>query len=453
MRGFRSTLILLVVFLGLLAYIYFVESKRTPGGEVETKPKLFTVEADKITELSVKLASGEQSILKKADGKWTFVQPAPVPVDEPSVTSIASSLATAEIQRVVDEAPANLAQYGLAQPKVELGFKTESGESRQLLIGEKTATGGDLYVKLPGEKRVLLIPGYLESTFNKTPFDLRDKTILKFERDKVDAIEVDAEGTTSDLRFEKSGETWRITRPVVARADTASVESIVGRLQSAQMKALLGQDPAKQKEYGLDKPAVTVTLGAGTGRHQLFFGKEGPDSTVYAREATKPDLFTVDKFLLDDIKKPVNDFRDKDVFKFRSFNAERIELARASETTAYEKGKAEGATEEKWRQVVPAKKEIDTGKLDTVLSRFSNLRVKNFPDAKTKVRFDAPTLTVSVRFDSGKQERVIFARSGNNVYASREGDPGPVEIEATEFNDAIKALDELLAAPPPKPSS
>ena len=40
-------------------------------------------------------------------------------------------------------------------------------------------------------------PAYLESTFNKTTFDLRDKTILTFERDKVDAVEIVAADRTS----------------------------------------------------------------------------------------------------------------------------------------------------------------------------------------------------------------------------------------------------------------
>ena len=38
---------------------------------------------------------------------------------------------------------------------------------------------------------------FLETTFDKGTFDLRDKTILTFERDKVDALEI----VTKDQRL------------------------------------------------------------------------------------------------------------------------------------------------------------------------------------------------------------------------------------------------------------
>ncbi|MBI1876195.1 MAG: DUF4340 domain-containing protein [Acidobacteria bacterium] len=450
MRGFRSTLILLVIFLGLLAYIYFYESKRPAGGAPETKAKVFTVESDKIAELSVKAASGERSELKKSGGKWTLVKPEPTGVDESELSSITSSLANLEIQRVLEDNPTDLKQYGLAEARLEVGYKTESGDAKRLLIGDKTATGGDLYAKLPDERRVFLISGFLDGTFNKTPFNLRDKSILKFEREKVDALEIDAaDPNGSHMRFgKKAGEDWTMARPVAARADVPAVEGVIGRLQSAQMKSIAASEAAKPSEYGLDKPALTVTIGAASARHQLTIGKEAPESAVYAREASRPMVFTVDKSIVDDIKKPVVDFRDKDLFKFRSFNAERLELTRAKDTWVFEKSKGAGG-EEKWKQVAPAPKDVDTAKMDTLLMKLSNLRAKSFPDAKVKTGLDSPVLTVKARFD-GKEERVMFGRSGDNVYASRGGDPGAAQIEASDFTDSNKALDDLNAAPAPE---
>lgn len=450
MRGFRSTLILLAIFLGLLGYIYFYESKRPAGDTPETKAKVFTVESDKINELSVKAASGERTELKKTGGKWSLVQPEQTGVDESEISSITSGLSNLEIQRVVEENPADLKQYGLAEARVEVGYKTETGDTRRVLIGDKTATGGDLYAKLPNEKKVFLIAGYLDGTFNKTPFNLRDKGVLTFEREKVDALEIDASDPNgSHMRFEKkAGEDWNMTRPVAARADVPAVEGVIGRLQSAQMKSIVAPDAAKPSEYGLDKPALTVTIGAASARHQLLIGKEAPESAVFAREASRSMVFTVDKSIVDDIKKPVADFRDKDLFKFRSFNAERLELTRGKDTWVFEKSKGAGG-EEKWKQLSPAAKDLDTSKMDTLLMKLSNLRAKSFPEPKVKTGIESPALTVKARFD-GKEERVVFGRSGDNVYAARGGDPGAAQIETTDFDDAGKALDDLNAAPAPE---
>ena len=61
MRGVKSFIALLVIALGLGAYLYFVESKRTPGDDAPEKEKVFTVEADKIDEVTIKAESGDRT--------------------------------------------------------------------------------------------------------------------------------------------------------------------------------------------------------------------------------------------------------------------------------------------------------------------------------------------------------------------------------------------------------
>src|SRR3989304_4524520 len=118
--------------------------------------------------------------------------------------------------------PAKLEQYGLAPPKIDVAFKV-AGETeyRHLLIGDTTATGGDVFAKLGNEKKVFLIPAYQEMTFNKGLIDLRDKTFLVFDHDKVETIEVTAGGKTFVLA--KSGADWNVTKPIQVRADPSAV--------------------------------------------------------------------------------------------------------------------------------------------------------------------------------------------------------------------------------------
>ena len=94
-----------------------------------------------------------------------------------------SNLSTLELQRVIDDNPADLAEYGLAQPRIEVAFKA-GGKEHKLLIGRKTPAGTDLYAKLGDQPRVFLIPSFVDTSFNKTTFDLRDKTVLKVDRDR-----------------------------------------------------------------------------------------------------------------------------------------------------------------------------------------------------------------------------------------------------------------------------
>ena len=64
------------------------------------------------------------------------------------------------------------------------------------------------------------------------------------------------------------------------------------------------------------------------------------------------------------------------------------------------------------------------------------------PAAKTGL--DAPVLTVLVKFDDGKkEERVSFGKAGADTFASRPGEPGAAKIDTADFDDVVKALDEI----------
>jgi len=443
MRGFRSTLILAVIAVGLGAYIYFIESKKEPPSDTPKKEKVFAIESDKVQEVRMTSESGETTTVRKTGDAWQVVEPAALAADQAELSSITSNLASLETQRVVDENASDLAGYGLAKPRIEVAFKTAGDKDyRRLQLGEKTATGGDLYAKLANEKKVFLVSGYLDATFNKTTFDLRDKAALKFDREKVDSITVETADHTVQAA-KQSGE-WKLTQPVQARADYGAVEGVLGRLNTAQMKTIVTQEAKDLKEYGLDKPAVTATLAAGSTRAALQIGKAAEDGSVYARDTSRPAVFTVESSLLDELKKVPDDYRRKDLFEFRPFNAARVEITRDGKTYAFEKVKGTGkdAETEKWQQVSPARRDVDAGKIDTLLSRLSNLRAGSFVDDRAALA--KPEVTVVARYDANKQERVAFAKSGADVLAGRAEEPGAAKVQTTEYDDVLKALEDVL---------
>ncbi|HVB37622.1 MAG TPA: DUF4340 domain-containing protein, partial [Vicinamibacterales bacterium] len=265
MRRLWSTLTLVAILLGLAAYIYFVQSKQPPKNQ---KEKVFSVEAAAIDQITVKGSAGQTATLRKIDGKWRIVQPQDAPADESQVSGIVTNLSSLQIDRVIDEHAADLKAFGLAPAPIELGFSTNDGKTSQhLLIGDKNATGIELYAKRPDSPRVFLIPSYLKPTFDVTPFGLRDKTLLHFDRDKLTGLELTADGHTVDLT--KSGTQWTIDKPLQAPGDFLTAENLVGRLQTAAMKSIVTDDATDFKTYGLDRPQVSVTLIAGDNRTTL----------------------------------------------------------------------------------------------------------------------------------------------------------------------------------------
>lgn len=446
MRSVRSLLVLVAIAAGLGAYIYFVDTRKPLASDTENKKaKVFSVEADKIDELHVKTASGEAR-LKKGAGGWDLVTPEPMKADEAEVSGITSNLASLEEQRVVEEKAADVKQYGLAEPRIDVAFKApDDKDFKHLQIGDKTPTGGDLYARVGGTDKVFLVQGYVESSFNRTPFDLREKTVLKFDRDKADSVAIT--NATGGIHLARSGSSWNVTRPAAAKGEYASIEGLIGRLQSAQMKSIAAKEAADLKIYGLDKPEATVVVGAGSSRATLIVGKATPENTgtIYAKDASRPEIFTVEGALADELKKPADEYRRKDLFEFRPFNATRIEITRDKVTVAFEKVKGDGKdVQDKWRQALPAARDVDQTKVDTLLTKLSSLRAQSFADAKTKTGLEAPVLMVVARYDDGKsEERVTFGKAGSDVFAARKDEAGAAKLDAGAFDEAIKALDAL----------
>jgi hypothetical protein len=442
MRGLRSFIGLSVILIALGAYLYFVESKREPGSD-DDREKVFTVEADAINEITVRAESGEQTTLRKTGDKWQIVQPSTIDPDGSEVSGLTSNLANLEVQRVIDENPGDLAEYGLAQPRIELTFKADNQE-RKLLIGRKTPPGTDLYAKLGDQPRVFLISSYLDSTFNRTTFDLRDKAVLKLERDKIDALTINAPPATT--RFAKREGEWRLVSPIDARADFTAVDGLVSRLNTMQMKSIVAAEPATLSEYGLDKPAATVQIGSGSSQATLLIGKGAGEGLVYAKDQSRPAVMQVESSLLEELKKAPGDYRPKDLFDARSFNTTGLQIVRKGQTLAFEKAKVknkEGQEEEKWRQTAPAAQEVDATRMESLLTAVTQSRAVDFVDSTAKTGLDNPELTIAVTSGEGRKETVRFSRAGKDLFGAREGEPGAAKLEAATIDNIVKALDEL----------
>jgi hypothetical protein len=435
-RRFASTIVLVLVLAGLAGYIYFIDSKKDVSGASDKEKVFGTVTADEIEEIQVKSADGETSRLQKADGKWQLVEPVKAAADEGEASSLASSLASLEVNRVVDENAATLAEYGLEPARLEVGFKKKGDANEQrVLIGEKTPTGGDLYARAKDSKRVFLVPAYLDASFNKNTFALRDRRILSFDRNAVDGLEVTS--GSNKVQLTKTGSEWKVSSPIAARADFAAVEGALERLSSTQMQGIVDPEGSNLAKYGLTKPTGSIVVAAGSTRATLTLGSTD-NSLLFARDGSRPMVFTVAPVLKDDVIRSVGDFRRKDLFDARAFTATRVELKRGADTVTLEKSKGKDGADV-WQA---SGKDVESGKGDDLLTKLTALRAQSY-DAQAHSSLETPALVVTISFDEKKQETVTFGRSQKDVYASRSDEPGAAKLEASGLDEVMKAMDAL----------
>lgn len=435
MRRLTSTLILVVVFAGLAGYYFYTANQ--PPADTDAKEKAFTVKADDIEEVQIKLADGDASKVQKADGRWQIVEPVKADADTGELSSITQTLSTLDIQRVVDENAGDLKRYGLEPARIDVGFRAKGEKDvRRVLLGEKSPTGSELYAMIPGQKKVFLVNSFLDSTFNKNTFALRDKAILKIDRDKVDALEI-TDGKTT-LEFTRKGTDWSMSKPIAVRGDYGAIEGAVQRLGSAQMQGIVEQDGGDLAKYGLDKPTATISAVSGSSRATLILGKTD-NALVFAKDQSRGMIFTVAPTIRTDLFKEVGEYRRKDLFDARSFTANRFEFRRGSETLVFEKKKDKDG-KETWQN--SAGKAVDSMKMEELLSKVTGMRAQSF-ESGTNPSLNMPALTVVATFDEKKMETVTVARSGTDVFARRADEPGSAKLEAMSLDDVTKALDAV----------
>jgi hypothetical protein len=445
MRGLRSTLALLVVLVGLGAYIYFYLWQQ-PEESTTARDKVFGVESSAIQEMTLKSEGGDVTAVKKEGDAWQIVSPIAAPAAESEIAALTSAISSLEIVRVVDEKPAALDVYGLGTPRIEVSYKA-GDQSGRLIVGSKTPTGDNLYARKNDEARVVLIPSYQESALNKSTFDLRDKTVIKVEREKIDGVEL-TRAANQTIQLRKGGPDWRLASPISAQADSGTVDSLISRVETAQMKSVVTSDPtaADLRKFGLERPRVSVVLNLGSARAQLLIGGNADDTSVYAKDAAKPLVVTLDSSLVEDLNKAVDDYRRRDLFGFRAFNATRAELVRGGQTFVFERVRGEGeGAQDTWRRVSPNPGDVDRGKMDALLAGLADIRATSFAQTTAGTGLESPALTVAVKYDEGKSEdRASLGLVGEKAFASLPaGEPGAAQIETQKLNDAIKALEEL----------
>lgn len=450
MRGFTSTLILIVVLAGLGGYIYFVDSKRpAPGIDGgPAKEKVYSLAVDAVDEVKLTY-HGETSLLRKSEGGWKMIQPVETDADPAEATSLGQALANLELVRIVEENASDLQKYNLAKPPIAVEFKA-GGVTGSLLLGDKNATQGEIYAMKGGDPRVFLVSSFQETNFNRTPFDLRDKKILKFDREQADAVTLVRDGRSMALA--RSGSEWTITGPVPSRSDYSGIEGLLTRLSTANMSKLIASDASNLAQYGLDKPVMTITVGAGSAKTMLEVGKT-EDGQTYARDASRPLVFTVDTTLQGDFTKAFDEYRKKELFELRAFYVTRIravlDAPGGAKTYELEKVKADGAETWKVTRVGGASHTADTAAMDDLLAKLVALKAESFVDPKSTTGLDKPALVVSASFDDGKFERVRFGQVGDTAFGSRDGEAIVAKIDKASMEAAMQAFDLVVMPPAP----
>ena len=264
---------------------------------------ILKVNAADVTQLIIKVK--EPVTLEKTNGKWQITEPNPYPADQEAVAGVLSTLSGLNADRVVEDKASDRKQYGLDPPTVEVDISGKDG-TQQLLLGDETPAGGDVYAALASDPRVFTIASYNKSSLAKSLNDLRDKSLLTLSADKVSRVELLKKG--EDIEFDRTKDGWQILKPTSSPADSSAVNALVRSFDQRQ-------DGSQQRlpMPGLHLPGqlqlATAKLTGDAGVQTLEVRKNKDD--YYAKSSVVDGIYKVDSGLGQALDKKIEDFREK----------------------------------------------------------------------------------------------------------------------------------------------
>ena len=177
-------------------------------------------------------------------------------------------------------------------------------------------------------------------------------------------------------------------------------------------------------------------------RPGLAIGKSAGEGVVYAKDLSRPMVFTVESALARRAEEAGRTTSGSRICSTRaSFNTTRIEIVRNGQTLALREGKGQGRVE----AGAPAAKAADTAKVEALLTALTSARadVVHRQERRHGAREARAERHASSTRTARSTRRSRSARKGADAFARREGDAAAAKIDATALDGIVKALDAL----------
>jgi hypothetical protein len=408
---------------------------------------------------AIRLRQGKQEVAmsRRPDGAWRFDQPPEWglveseggfgPSPDGRVTNLRRLLENVYNIQVMSpqdfiDNPQELAKYGLNTDnpdvlRIEVQRRAMSGEDPTgtdvLLVGKQVEAAGDkFYVKLESENVVAQVPAVNIRSIKgvmEEPKVLRSHDLVRINKDRVDAIDIESEATKNKVELRQTGEppAWKVYDAAAAgqNANRLAVEELLAALTAPKQVIDFPPAGAADNVLGFDKPAGEIRLWIGgivkeekgpdpkkdenkdaKGKPdekkgekkeekqeakapekpkladdpavRLLFGKESGEG-VYVRRISggeKTDLIAP-KTLLNQVRKTRLDFLDVSLKPFQPDQVVKVQFTKGKELYDIQKEGTGPATMASWKFFSPEARKgrlADPAKLHQLLQPLSTLR-------------------------------------------------------------------------------
>jgi hypothetical protein len=177
------------------------------AADLRSKALLTAINTEEVSYYKARLRSGETiEVIEKTPeetaqfqlgfGKYLMIRPytAPRGVDGEKFNPLLQGISSIDIGEFVDDAPTDLARYGLAKPWGEVVVRDKAGTLHLLFGADRGADR--VCFQVAGERAVYAVDKYKLDFLNTKVFDIIDRFVFIPSIDDVDRLDITARGAT-----------------------------------------------------------------------------------------------------------------------------------------------------------------------------------------------------------------------------------------------------------------
>ena len=434
---------MMVAFFSLGIYYFLIDlpAEKKKAQEKEIAGKVLPLKIENVSEFSLIKKNQTITLQQNTNNIWNLSQPLKAFGDNPEAESFLSEIDALEKSRIVESQPKDLSQYGLDAPSFKIHIKFKEGKEETLLLGDNSPMGGKTYLKLKSDPAVLLA-ATSKTTFDKSVYHFRDKTIFNFSSGSITRIQIKRSEHPLDLVREK--EEWKISGKVQAKADKDAVAAFLRAIQFSQVKEFVNEKPDSLEPFGLEKPHTTLIL-EDENKKSYSIDFSITDNGSYAKNRNALGVFQVDAKFYDTLEKRSVDFLLKTLIEFEEKDATEIKIQTEKETV-----QAIRLEKDQWVIKNPKETSADMATIRSLLFDLKEAKltefIKLYSDAPEAFGLDKPKRSLSLKMGDEKFIEIQFGNTnlnGDQVFAKRTGESAVFSVSKETTQKLFRSFHEL----------
>jgi hypothetical protein len=419
--NWRTTLVLAMIALGVLAYLRFFEMKQPSTGEAKRQAQnVVTFDRNKIS--GIVIQNGDEKIeMQRRDNKWRLEAPIKDQADSSLIESLLSDLENWQKDgtisaKEIETDQGKLNEYGVNRPKLRLKL---IGQDRPpaILFGKDAALEGKMYVRFENSKETFLAGQSVKKDIDKKSEEFRDRKLTGLITAQITRVTLKT--PAGEMELQKKGDHWDIVKPLRARGDDQKIADLIAQITTARIQQFVADDHGDLHGYGLAEPRGTLTLYTQDDKQgqllQIGGVPEKEKDQRYVRFAPRGFVYTVPKKIEEILSTKPDDLRDRQLVRVDTNILDRITIAPADKTKILLARKGEN-----WTIASLNNTPANSGEIRRFIDTLQNERVTKFVEDVgsnlAKYGLDQPQLQLT--FSSFASENTAETKAGEQPFAT-----------------------------------